>query len=165
MVAPALIAAGGSLLSGILGNNAAKKAAKAQARAAREQLAYARDTRDLTRADLAPWRTAGTNALSMWQDEMGMTGKPGSFTKSQDYMFGLEQGQDSVNALAAMRNGPGLSGASLTAMNRFGQDYGSQRRGEYLDRLYGLSNAGQAAAAGQAQSAWNGAAAMTNALG
>ena len=56
--------AGGSILSGVLGANAAKKGARASADASR----YAADLQykqyKQGREDMAPWRKAGANALS-----------------------------------------------------------------------------------------------------
>lgn len=146
-----LLAAGASLLGGILGNKSADKAAKAQEAAAKAQIAYSRETRDLMRSDLAPWRTQGQNALNLYSNEL-MGHGPTQFRKTQDYNFGLQQGMDAVQASAA-RNGGLYSGATLQALNQYGQDYGSQRRGQWMNALAGLSGQGLNAAAGQGQAA------------
>lgn len=71
------------------------------------------------------------------------------FQPSQDYVFGLEQGLDAVQSSVAARQGLN-SGAALESLNRFGQDYASTRRNEYLNRLAGAASQGQAAAGSQA---------------
>ena len=43
------------LLGGVMQMGAANKASKAQAKAANQDLAFQKETRDLTRADLAPY--------------------------------------------------------------------------------------------------------------
>ena len=67
------ILGGVSALSGIFGSNSA---AKAQEAAADKQLDLARETRDLTRADLNPWLSAGNNALAAYNYELGIGPRP-----------------------------------------------------------------------------------------
>ena len=146
-----LLGIGASLLGGILGNKAADKAADAQKQAAYAQIRYARETRDLMRGDLQPWRQQGQNALNLYANELMGKG-PTRFQQTQDYRFGLNQGMDAVQASVA-RNGGLYSGATLQALNQFGQDYGSQRRGQWMNSLADLSGQGLNAAAGQGQAA------------
>lgn len=68
------IGAGASLLSGLMGSSSAKKAAKAQERAAQQQLALQREMYETSRADLAPWRGAGESALDRLQWYLGIGG-------------------------------------------------------------------------------------------
>lgn len=157
-----LLAAGASLLGGVLGSRAADRAAEAQQRAAEAQLRYARETRDLMRGDLQPWRQQGQNALNMYAAELMGTG-PTQFQQTQDYRFGLDQGTDAVQASAAARGGL-YSGATLQALNQYGQDYGSQRRGQWMNQLAGLSGQGQSAAAGQGAAAMQALGYSNNAL-
>lgn len=65
-------AIGGALISGF----GAKKAADAQRDAARSDLTYQRETRDLARADLQPWRTGGNRANAALMYELGLGPKP-----------------------------------------------------------------------------------------
>jgi len=90
---------------------------------------------DQTRADLAPYRTAGTNALA--QLTAG-TAPGGEFTKQfgmsdfeQDpgYGFRMSEGLKALDRTAAARGGL-LSGATLKGAQRYAQDLGSL---EYLN--------------------------------
>lgn len=85
------------------------------------------------------------------------------FQKSQDYLFGLNQGTSAVEASAAARGGL-FSGAAMRDLNTFAQDYGSQRRGEYLNRLGGLADTGLSAAQMSGNASTNAAAGVSNAL-
>jgi len=58
---------GGSVVSGLLGKKSSDKARKSSDRAAMASLAEQKRQYDLGRNDLAPYREAGTNALSQYQ--------------------------------------------------------------------------------------------------
>ena len=114
---------------------------------------------DQTRADLAPYRAAGTNALA--QLTAG-TAPGGQFTKSfgmsdfeQDpgYGFRMSEGLKALDRTAAAR-GNLLSGATLKGAQRYGQDLGSQEyqnafnryqtnRSNVLNPLQSLAGVGQ----------------------
>jgi len=114
---------------------------------------------DQTRADLAPYRMAGTNALA--QLTAG-TAPGGQFTKSfgmsdfeQDpgYGFRMSEGLKALDRTAAAR-GNLLSGATLKGAQRYGQDLGSQEyqnafnryqtnRSNVLNPLQSLAGVGQ----------------------
>lgn len=68
----AVAAIGGALVQGA----AAKKAAKAQTAAANKDIAFQKETRDLIRGDLAPYRTGGVTAQQALDYELGLGGKP-----------------------------------------------------------------------------------------
>jgi hypothetical protein len=68
----AAAAIGGAIISG----SASKKAAKSQAAAAQQDLAFQRETRDLARSDLAPWREGGQDAQAALDFELGLRGRP-----------------------------------------------------------------------------------------
>lgn len=159
-----LAGAGASLLGGILQSGAAGSAARRAANIAQAQLRMAKNTRDQARGDLQPWRGAGQNALNVYMGEIMPGGGPTAFQQTQDYTFGLNQGLDAINSAAAYRNGPGLSGAQLSALNQFGQDYASTRRDNWLNKLAGVAQAGQNAAAGQGAASFAGMNAASNAL-
>lgn len=72
----ALLGIGASLLGGLFSSRSAKKAAAAQERAAQMQVDYSRETRDLIRGDMAPYRSAGENALSAYLYNLGMGPAP-----------------------------------------------------------------------------------------
>ena len=114
---------------------------------------------DQTRADLAPYRTAGTNALA--QLTAG-TAPGGQFTKQfgmsdfqQDpgYGFRMSEGLKALDRTAAAR-GNLLSGSTLKGAQRYGQDLGSQEyqnafnryqtnRSNVLNPLQSLAGVGQ----------------------
>jgi hypothetical protein len=87
----------------------------------------------------------------------------GGFQRSRDYLFGLREGTNAVEASAAARGGL-FSGATMRDLNTFGQDYGSQRRGEYLNRLAGLAQGGLSAAQMSGNASMGAAGNISNAL-
>ena len=156
-------AAGISSLTSLYGasqiGKAASTAANIGAGAADRATALQREQYDQTRADLAPYRTAGTNALA--QLTAG-TAPGGQFTKSfgmsdfeQDpgYGFRMSEGLKALDRTAAAR-GNLLSGATLKGAQRYGQDLGSQEyqnafnryqtnRSNLLNPLQSLAGIGQ----------------------
>lgn len=62
------LAVGGNIAGGVLGANAARDAAETQAQAAREALALQAGIYAQNRADMEPWRQAGTQALGSLQN-------------------------------------------------------------------------------------------------
>lgn len=76
MPGPALALAGGSLVSGIAGASAAKKAAKAQQAAADNATALQRDQFNQTTQNYKPYLDAGNNGLAAYLYEMGLGPKP-----------------------------------------------------------------------------------------
>jgi hypothetical protein len=151
-----------SLITGILGANASKKAANTQAAAARdaanaqlqgtrESNAMLRDFRNEDVARLAPWTDVGQNALRMYNVEMGLEARPDNyqgFTATPGYDFRMQQGMDAVQGSVAARQGL-LSGAALKGVQEFGQNLGTQEYSNYLARLRDMAGFGQSAAAGQ----------------
>lgn len=144
--------AGGSLLGGILGSNAAEDAAKAQAAAARHAADLQNQQYRQTRADLSPYRDTGSTALSQYRDLIGLNGQDAAsraltqYTESP-YLPGLlKQTQQNVDASNAARGGL-FSGATAQQIgDRTGQLY-LQDYGNYLSRLAGLYGTGETAAA------------------
>jgi hypothetical protein len=155
-----------ALVGGIASIAGANKAAKAQTKQANADIAFQTETRDLIRADLEPFRAGGLDGWNAYLSELGLGEAPEGyqgFQKSQDYQFGLNEGINSLQASAAA--GGGLySGAAMKALNRFGQDYGSQRRDQYLNRLAGTADTGLNAAQMGGQASTNAAAGVSNAL-
>lgn len=124
-------AVGGSIVGGVIASNGAKSAASTQAASADRAADLNWQQYQQTREDQAPWREAGTVALSQ------LTGglKPGgeynrSFTMADyqadpGYQFRLSEGQKGINNAAAAR-GSRYSGATLKALARFNSDQASQ---------------------------------------
>ena len=139
---PFAVAAGVSAAAGIAGSVIQSKAvgdASDKAIAAQQQgLAQ-------SRADLAPWTTAGSGALAQAQNAAGLNGQPGydaamqQFHTSPGYQFSLDQGLRAVDAGAAAQ-GLGRSGAVLKAEQTFGTGLADQEFTNYYNRLFDLSN-------------------------
>ena len=168
----AAIGAGANLIGGIMGSNSAKKAAEAQAAAAREQLALQRRMYEETTARNQPWLNTGMGANNRLATILGTGGNAGDadygsltrnfsmadYLNNQDpgYQFGLDTGMNALNAQNAATGGL-HSGAALKAAQRYGVDYGTTKytdaynrwrsnRGDIYSMLSGQSAAGQASA-------------------
>ena len=168
----AAIGAGANLIGGIMGSNSAKKAAEAQAAAAREQLALQRRMYEETTARNQPWLNTGMGANNRLATMLGTGGNAGDadygsltrnfsmadYLNNQDpgYQFGLDTGMNAINAQNAATGGL-HSGAALKAAQRYGVDYGSTKYNDAYNRwssnrsnvynmLSGQSAAGQASA-------------------
>ncbi|HXI77928.1 MAG TPA: hypothetical protein VNH21_12370 [Steroidobacteraceae bacterium] len=120
--------------------------------------AQAQQTLAQQRADLAPFRDTGTNALGVAGDISGANGPDaataamGNFFTSPGYDFRLSEGLRGVDAGAASK---GLlhSGATIKAEDRFSQGLASDEFSQYYNRLFGLASLGETAAAGGAANA------------
>jgi hypothetical protein len=129
---------------------AREAAAQQQAAAAKMQETYAAQQQQV-RKDLAPWRQAGAQAVQDYQS--AIEAGPGEYTKSPGYEARLAEGQKAITNRAAM-HGNVLSGATMKAAARFGQDYATQDYDNFLNRYYkslepkrDLAQIGQASAA------------------
>lgn len=152
--------------SSLIGASAASKAAKAQTAAAQNETQLQEKIYSETTARFDPYYSAGKNALAAYNYEMGLGDKPtgyGGYTKTPGYDFALKQGTDAVQASAAAKGGLN-SGAAMKALTQYGQDYATNQYGTYMNRLAGISDSGQAAAANQASAGANYAAGATNAM-
>lgn len=136
----AAIMAGGSIVGGMLGKGGAKKAAKAQAAAQREATAEQRRQFDLTRADLAPWRQSGQNALARL--DRASTGSMADFYASPDYNFRRTEGQRNIGNSFAARGGA-FSGNALKALTQFNSQLASGEYGDWWGRQAGIAGVGQ----------------------
>lgn len=126
--------AGGAVVSGVAGAIGANQAAKTQAAATGQAIGEQGREFDISQQQLAPFRTAGVNALNTLTGELGPGGdlsKPFSFDLSTDpgYQFRLSQGTTAIENSAAAK-GMQLSSANLKDLVRFGQDYAS---GEFMN--------------------------------
>jgi hypothetical protein len=154
-------AIGGSALLGAWSSN---KAAGAQADSAAASDATQRYMYDQTRADNAPFRETGlaaNNALAAMMKNGQFDRKFSAQDLANDPVynsglkFGLDQGTQGINRQAAA-GGSFLSGATLKALTKYGNDYGSTKANESYNRFNndqtnqynryaGLSGAGQQA--------------------
>jgi hypothetical protein len=161
------IIGGISAATGLLG---ADKAADAQGDAASQQIALQREQYQQQLKLLQPYRKSGRIGNEAYNFEMGLGEAPiidgvqyGGFTETPGYQFRLNEGLEAVEAGTAQRHGL-ASGATMKAMNKFGQDYATGEYTNYLNRLAGLSAQGQSASAGSAAASQNFANAGSNAL-
>jgi len=131
---------GSTIVSAGVGMYASSKASSAQESAA--QSAAASSDKSLQaqlemfyqqREDLEPWRDAGTKSVNKLL-EMQETG-PGEFEASPGYQFRLEEGQKALERSAAAK-GTLLSGGTLKAATRYGQDYATNDYDNFLRRYY-----------------------------
>jgi hypothetical protein len=124
--------------SAVVGASAAKSASKTQAAAAGQASDLQREIFEQTRADQAPYREAGYNALANLQRTAGNVPaafKFGDYEFKADPGFGfrLAEGQKALDRQAAARGGL-ISGGALKAATRFGQEMGSQEYGNAYNR-------------------------------
>ena len=139
----------GKAIGSVTGANqqakAAKNAANIQAAAADKSSQIQKDMFDQVRGDLNPYRTAGSDALAQLMGKMQHNN--GFFNKTysgQDiyddpsYKFRVNQGNNAIQGGAAAQGGL-LSGATLKALQNYGQESASQ---EYQN-AYNRFNADQ----------------------
>jgi hypothetical protein len=155
--------------SAVVGASASRSASKTQAAAAGQAADVQQQQYEQTRADQAPYREAGYNALAELQRTAGNV--PGAFKfgagdyqADPGYAFRLSEGQKALDRQAAARGGL-ISGGALKAAQRFGQDMGSQEYQSAYNRALTGYNADvarenqlynrQAALAGIGQTATN----------
>lgn len=144
----AIIGAGASVIS-------AKKAAKAQTKAADQSVAEQRRQYDQTRADQAPWRTAGSAAIDKMAAVYGLNGMTaknpdgtpaqyGGFFASPDYQFRKDESIKAANAGLSSRGLLG-SGAAVRAKTALAGNLASSEFGDWWNRLAGVAGVGQTA--------------------
>lgn len=150
-VVGAVAAAG---ISAAVSSDSSRKAAHAQQDAANQANATGNAQFDATREDQRPYREAGYGALSKLNDLLGLSdnksvdgygslAKPftgADLTKDPGYQFGLSQGQHAIDSSAAARGGL-YSGATLKALDRYGNDYGSTKFNDAFNRNQTENNA------------------------
>lgn len=146
-------AIGGALIS----KSASDKATRAQTNAANDQLELDQRIYNETSANFAPWLQNGQNAMAAYNHEMGLGAAPEGYTGFQatpGYQFALDEGTRALEGSAAS-SGNLRSGATMKALQNYGQGMANQEYGTYMDRLNGLSAQGQAAAGNQAMAGQN----------
>lgn len=166
----AIIGAGASVIS-------AKKAVKAQTKAADQSVAEQRRQYDQTRADQAPWRTAGSAAIDKMAAVYGLNGMTaknpdgtpaqyGGFFASPDYQFRKDESIKAANAGLSSRGLLG-SGAAVRAKTALAGNLASSEFGDWWNRLAGVAGVGQTATQATSNAGQNAAnnisAAYTNA--
>lgn len=146
----AVLSAGVSLAGGIMGSNAAKKAAGQQAEQFGQAIDFQKSVYGNTVNNLQPFVGAGTDALSALRGFYGLpggnaTGAIGAFNQFSSlpsYQFPLQQGLLAMNRQLASSGLTG-SGGALRDANSLAQGYASTGLGGYLTGLSGIANLGQ----------------------
>lgn len=147
---------GATVIGGAIQSNAVKSASNTQAAATNAATSENARQYDQTRADYAPYRAAGTQALGQLQTEMGTPVTSADVMSDPGYQFGLTQGQQALDRKTAAAGGR-VSGAALKAAAGYATDYATtgynaayQRRQDRLNRLAALAGIGQTATSGTA---------------
>jgi hypothetical protein len=137
------IATGTAILgAAALGTLASRSAGKTQASAAGQAADLQRDQFERQVELQAPFREAGITALNKLvplatdYTPFGMQ----QFQQDPGYAFRLSEGQKQLDRMAAIRGGQ-ISGSSLKAAARFGQDMGSQEYSNAFNRYQTERNA------------------------
>jgi hypothetical protein len=128
--------------SAVLGAASSRSAAKTQAGAADRAADLQREQFERQVELQAPFREAGITALNKLvplatdYTPFGMQ----QFQQDPGYAFRLSEGQKQLDRMAAIRGGQ-ISGSSLKAAARFGQDMGSQEYSNAFNRYQTERNA------------------------
>jgi hypothetical protein len=127
-------AIGSSLISGIMGSNAAEDAANTQANASNNATAFQKYMYEQNVQRLQPWQNAGQNALNNLTGLVGSNGANGPLTtpfsaqqyqQSPGYQWQLGQGTQAIMNNASSLGGVN-SGNTLKALMGYGQGLANQ---------------------------------------
>lgn len=165
--------AGAAVIGGVATAVTGPKAANAQKDAANQSIAEQRRQYDQSRADLAPWRTAGAGALGKLAGLYGVstdgtanskgTGFTSDFTASPGYDWRLSQGLKAIDRKMSSRGL--LNGRpAVEAEQRFGEGLASSEFENYANHLAGIAGVGQAATNTTVQAGENAANNISNGL-
>jgi hypothetical protein len=159
IIGSALIGAATSYLGAKDVAEATKEATKAQTAATKASNLLLKQQYEQTRADQAPWRTAGEKALRTIQQTPDFQFSAADFEQMKDpsYEFRMQEGVNALDRSAASR-GRALSGAQGRAVTRYGQNLASQEYGNAFNRAmatYQQNLGTQQSLAGVGQTATN----------
>jgi len=155
---PVTAIAGSAIIGGVMGDRASRRASRTTDKASRASIAEQRRQFDLSRADRAPYRAAGRQALTSLQDMMGIktknpyeagTPEAAAFDNRQQYDFKATPGYEfrlgeGMKALERSQAGRRLGGRAAKEAMRYGQDYASSEFGNQFNRLSTLAGYGPA---------------------
>jgi hypothetical protein len=143
-VAAAAISAYGAYSS----SQAGKKGAQSQASAQQAGIDEQRRQYDQSRADQAPWLSAGQQALGLEQKYLG--GDTSGFENSPDYKFAVQQGTRQLDAGATAQGNLWGGGADADRIS-LGQGLATQYANNYWNKISGMAGNGQQSAANLGQ--------------
>lgn len=138
----ALAGAGGSLISGILGNKANKKAAKAQQQAIQQSMQLQQQQRDYANNTLG----AGANYEPILKRMMDLNGLNGmaalgdaraAFESAPEYLFARDSAFSGANRSQAAAGGA-MSGRSLAELAKLGGNIASTTFNDHYGKLANL---------------------------
>jgi hypothetical protein len=144
------IAAGGSILGGVISSSSASKAAKTQADVAQQQMAANNANRaqitglEQPNIDRGNWAGDIYSGLLGKGDPAASQGALDTWRGSVGYQDLLKTGMGSVNSNAYAR-GLGDSGATLKALQTRGSAIADQNQGVYMSNLNNLIQTGNSA--------------------
>lgn len=141
---------GGSIFSGLMGASGAKKSADAIRYAADKGSATALELNTRARKDLQPFRDLGVQSGDMISDIFsGKRSIDDLFKSSSLYNFESEMGTRAMDRSLKARGLYG-SGAGLESLALFDKSLVAEEGDRYFNKLFGTTQLGEAAAAGQA---------------
>lgn len=135
----AIIGGVATLGGALLGSSNASKAAQAGVDGAKYAADIGNQQYNQTRADMAPWRTAGAGAIGSLSAML----QPGyDHTTSPGYQFRFGEGQRAIESSAAAR-GSLMSGGTLKDLARFGQGIAADDFNQSFNRTASVAAGGQ----------------------
>lgn len=145
----------GTVGTAAISSSSSRSASRASQAGTDAQVQEQRRQYDMTRADFAPWRQAGQNALAQLQD-------PNAFEQSPGYQFRLNEGTRNLENRFSTRGG---GGNAMRALAEYSQNFASNEFGNWWNRQAGLAGVGQAATGSTAAHGANAANNISNAYG
>ena len=148
----AYVAVAATIYSAERSSSASKKASKAQSKSADQSVAFQRESRDIAREDLQPFRDFGESQI---QPLNNLLENPNSYLQNNPLYDAINNNaKREVFSNRAARGKLGSGGTARELQNRFLANGESLINNQY-NRLLGGVSAGQNAAAGQANVAQN----------
>ena len=140
----------GSMMNAGSGAKASSSAADAQVAAANQAAALQAQEYQQTRADLAPWRDTGGNAINYLGGILNIPGSTpvdptNALRSTPGYNWAMNQGVDARERSAAAKGGL-LSTPEQKSLTTFGQGLADNTYQSYLDKLFQVSGSGLTAA-------------------
>jgi hypothetical protein len=149
----------GSVVSGITGANAAKKAGRAQTAGYDAAAEESRKQYEQTRQDYSPYMKSGTDALGRL--DRTATGDMTDFYTSPDYNFRRTEGTRGIGNQFAAR---GSGGNAMRALAEFNSGLAAGEFGNWWDRTSGMADRGMNATTNVANAGSQNAANVGNAM-